>query len=74
VAHLVEALCSSQKVAGTDSDEVTGIFNSPKPSSRSMALGSTHSLTEMGTRSLSVGKRRPVGKADNLTATCGPTV
>jgi hypothetical protein len=33
-----------------------------------MALGSTPLLTEMSTRNLSGGKRRPVRKADNLTA------
>jgi len=31
-----------------------------------MALGSTQTLTEMSTRSISWGKRRPVHKADNL--------
>ena len=35
-----------------------------------MALGSTHPLTEMGTRSISWGKRRPVRKADNLPPSC----
>ena len=34
-----------------------------------MALGSTQPLTEMKTRSISWGKRRPVLKADNLTTT-----
>jgi hypothetical protein len=37
------------------------------PSDRTMALGSTQPLTEMSTRSISWGKRRPVRKADNLT-------
>ena len=38
------------------------------PSSRTMALGSTHPLTEMSTRSISCvgGLRRPVRRADNL--------
>jgi len=40
------------------------------PSDRTMALGSTQSLTEMSTRSISWGKRRPVRKADNLTPSC----
>jgi hypothetical protein len=39
-----------------------------------MALGSTQSLTEMSARNLPGGKRRPVSKADNLTAICEPTV
>jgi hypothetical protein len=39
-----------------------------------MALGSTQPLTEMSTRNLPGSKGRPVRKADNLTAICGPTV
>jgi hypothetical protein len=39
-----------------------------------MVLGSTQSLTEMGTRNLPGGKGRPVHKADNLTAICEPIV
>ena len=35
-----------------------------------MALGSTQPLTEMSTRSISWGLRRPVRKADNLTPSC----
>ena len=35
-----------------------------------MALGSTQPLTEMSTRSISWGKRRPVRKADNLPPSC----
>jgi hypothetical protein len=38
------------------------------PSSPTMALGSTQSLTEISTRNLPVGKGRPALKADNLTA------
>jgi hypothetical protein len=46
----------------------------PNLSSRAMALGSTQSLTEMGTRNLSAGdKGRPACKAD-LTAICEPSV
>jgi hypothetical protein len=33
-----------------------------------MALGSTQPLTEMSTRNLPGGKKRPACKADNLTA------
>jgi hypothetical protein len=50
------------------------IFHLPNPSSRTMALGSTQPLTEMSTKNLPWGKRRPVHKADNLTATCEPFV
>jgi hypothetical protein len=41
-----------------------------KPSSRTMALGSTQPLTEMSTKNLPVGIGRPARKADNLTAIC----
>jgi len=36
-------------------DDVTGIFQLHKPSDRTMALGSTQSLTEMSTRNISFG-------------------
>jgi hypothetical protein len=39
-----------------------------------MALGSTQFLTEISTRNLPGGKRRPARKADNLTAICEPIV
>jgi hypothetical protein len=39
-----------------------------------MALGSTQPLTEMSTRKLPGGKRRPARKADNLAAICEPIV
>jgi hypothetical protein len=39
-----------------------------------MALGSTQPLTEMSTRKIPGGKRRPARKADNLTAICEPPV
>jgi len=35
-----------------------------------MALGLTQPLTEMSTRSISWGQRRPVRKADKLPPTC----
>jgi hypothetical protein len=47
----VDALCY-KKVAGSIADEVTRFFNLPNPSSRTMALGSTQSRTEMSTRNL----------------------
>jgi hypothetical protein len=52
---------TSWKVAGSIPDEVMG---------RTMVLGSTQSLTEMSSRKLPGGKRRPARKADNLTAIC----
>jgi hypothetical protein len=42
------------KVAGSGPDEVD-ISNLPNPSSRTMVLGSTQSLTEMSTRNLPGG-------------------
>jgi len=42
-------------------------FFTDNPSGRTMALGSTQPLTEMSTRYISWGYRRPVRKADNLT-------
>jgi hypothetical protein len=41
---------TSRKVAGVNLDEIIVFFNVPNPSSRTMALGSTQSLTEMSTR------------------------
>jgi hypothetical protein len=45
-------------------------FNLPKPSSRTMALGSTEPLTEMSTRKFPCGKKRPTHRADSLAAIC----
>jgi hypothetical protein len=61
-------------VASSIPDEVTGFFNRPNPSGHTMALGSTHHLTEISTRNLPGGKRRPGRKADNLTVICEPIV
>jgi hypothetical protein len=49
-------------------------FNLPNSSSRTMALGSTQPLTEISTRNLPGGKKRPARKADNLAAICEPKV
>jgi hypothetical protein len=49
-------------------------FNLLNPSSRTMALGSTQSLTEMNTSNLPGVRGRPARKADNLAAIFGPTV
>jgi hypothetical protein len=45
-------------------DEVD-VFNLPNPSSRTMALGSTQSLTEVSTRNFPGDKKRPARRADN---------
>jgi hypothetical protein len=49
-------------------------FNLPNPSSLTMALGSTLPLTNMSTRNLPGGKKRPAHRADNLAAICEPNV
>jgi hypothetical protein len=49
-------------------------FNGPNLSSSTMALELPQTLTEIGTRNLLGGKRRPAHKADNLTAICEPTL
>jgi hypothetical protein len=54
-------------------DEVDS-FNLPNPSSQTMALGSTKLLTEMSTRNLPGGKKRPARRTDNLAAICEPNV
>jgi hypothetical protein len=58
------------KAADLITDEVFS-FNLPNPFSRTMALGSTQSLTKMSTRNLPGGKRRPARMAD-LIAMCEP--
>jgi hypothetical protein len=54
-------------------DEVN-FFNLPNPFSRIMALGSTQPLTEMSTRNLPRGKKRPARRAENLAAIYEPNV
>jgi hypothetical protein len=54
-------------------DEVD-FFNLPDPSSRTMALGLIQPLTEVSTRNLPGGKKRPASRADNLAAICEPNV
>jgi hypothetical protein len=54
-------------------DEVD-FFNLSNPSSHTMVLGSTQPLTEMSTRKLPGGKKRPARMADKLTAIYEPNV
>jgi hypothetical protein len=61
---------TKQKVAGSILDKATEFFNWPNPSSRTMALGSIHPLTEMSTKKHPGIKGWPTGKADNFTAIC----
>jgi hypothetical protein len=46
----------SRKVAGSVSDEATGIFNLPNPSSSTMIVGYTQPPTEINNINLPVGK------------------
>jgi hypothetical protein len=48
--------------------------NWPNPSSHNTVLGSTQLLTEVSTRNIPGGKRRPALKADSLTDICEPIV
>jgi hypothetical protein len=57
-----------RKVADSIPDEVIRFFNWLKPSSRTIALGSTQPLTEMSTRNLPESSGWQARKADNLTA------
>jgi hypothetical protein len=54
-------------------DEVD-LLNLPNSSSRTMALWSTQRLTEMSTRNVPGGEKRPAHRADNLAAFCEPNV
>jgi hypothetical protein len=54
--------------------QVIVVLNLPNPSIRTMALGLTQSLKEIGTRNLPGGKVLPMRETDNLTAICEPIV
>jgi hypothetical protein len=55
-------------------DEIIIFFNLPNPSSRIMALESNQPLTEMSTRNLPGGKKRPTRRADIFAAIYEPNV
>jgi hypothetical protein len=63
---ILEGARGGAVVAGSTPDGVTGIFHWHNPSGRTMALGSTQTVTEMSTRNVSWGQRWPVRRADNL--------
>jgi hypothetical protein len=67
VAQLVEALRYKSESRGFNSRWCQWIFYQHNPSSRTMAVGLTQSLTEMSTRNISWWLRRPVLRDDNLT-------
>jgi hypothetical protein len=54
-------------------DEVD-LFNLPNPSTCTMTLVSTQSLTEIRTRNFSQDKKRPARRADNLAVIYEPNV
>jgi hypothetical protein len=54
-------------------DEVD-FFNLPNPSSLTMALALTQPLTEISTKNVPGGKKRPGRRADNLVAIREPIV
>jgi hypothetical protein len=65
---LLEALCYKLEGRRFESRIKWTFFNSPNPSSRTMALRFTKPLTEMSTRNFPVGKKRLGRRADNLAA------
>lgn len=71
------ALQAAKVAEGFITDGVTENFHWPNPSSRNMALDSTQHQTEMSTRDISWGLRRPMRRDDNLkipgASTCSPT-
>jgi hypothetical protein len=74
---MVEALSYKLKGRRFESRLRCIFLNLPNPSSHTMALGSmgsTQPLTEMNTRNLPGGKKRPARTADNLAAIYEPNV
>ena len=63
VAQLVEAL---RYKLGSIPGVTIWIFHWCNPSGRTIALGSTQPLTEISTKNIPGGKRRPAHRADNL--------
>jgi hypothetical protein len=55
VVQWLRHCATNRKVAGSIPDGVIGIFHWHNPSGRTMALGSTQTLTEMSTRNISFG-------------------
>jgi hypothetical protein len=55
VAQWLSYCATNPKVTGSIPDGVIGIFHRHNPSDRTMALGSTQTVTEMSTRSISWG-------------------
>jgi hypothetical protein len=67
---VAEALCYKPEGRGSIPDEAIVLFNSPNPSSRTVALELIRLLTEMSARNLPVGEKgvklgRHVGRQSN---------
>jgi hypothetical protein len=75
VATSVETLRYKSERGWFDSRwEYRFFFNSPNPSSRTMAVGLTKPRTEMSTGKRLDSKAWPTHKAENLAAICEPIV
>jgi hypothetical protein len=61
---------TSWKAAGLIADEVTVFFNIPNHYICIMSVRWTQPLTEMSTRKLPWGEKRPAHKAENLDVIC----
>jgi len=70
VAKWLSYYATNRRVAGSIPDGVTGIFQWCNPSGRTMALGSTHSVTKMSTRCISWVKGSRCIKLTTLQPTC----
>jgi hypothetical protein len=66
VVQWLRRWATNWKVVGSIPNGVIGIFHWHNPSGRTMALVLTEPVTEMSTRNISGGYRRPVHRADNL--------
>jgi hypothetical protein len=66
VAQCLRHCVTTQNVAGSFPDGVIEFFHWHHPSGSTMALGSTQPLTEMSTRNIPWGWRRPVRRACHL--------
>jgi hypothetical protein len=66
VAHWLRYCATNQKVTASIPDDVMEFFIDINPSDGSMALGSTHPLTEMSTGSISWGKGGRCVRLTNL--------
>jgi hypothetical protein len=74
VTYLVEALCYKPKGRLSRVPDEVDYFDILNLSSRTMALGSNQPVTEMSTRNLPGGEKRPARKVDSLAVICEPIV